>query len=252
MYFLFSKLLSFVWTPSNWILIAIAIGAFIKNKRWKRVAFFSAFGLFLIFSNPFTFNTVAKAWEDEFYLQPMPSGSFKYAVILGGIASYDTTHHRPIFSSSSDRIFQALPLLKSGQIENLIISGGSARLFIKEPLEAVYLKDYLVSIGINKNQISIDSISRNTHENALHSSQLIKPHNRILLITSAFHMRRAVACFQKQGIHTIPFAVHPLTYRGKPGFDFYFSPSVAVLSQWQVLIKEMIGTLVYKFKGFSI
>ena len=86
--------------------------------------------------------------------------------------------------------------------EYILLSGGSGYMFGQEPSEAIEIEQYLIRMGVPKNCILTEHQSRNTYENAVYSKKLIEQTFEsapsILLITSAFHMPRTKACFEKQ------------------------------------------------------
>jgi uncharacterized SAM-binding protein YcdF (DUF218 family) len=103
--------------------------------------------------------------------------------------------------------------------------------------------------------------SLNTHEDALYSSKMLKDKGiqRIILVTSALHMPRSVALFQKQGIDVIPA---PTDYRVTqsnwddlmhPTIENLFInliPSSSNISELTNAIKEYIGIFVYRLRGW--
>jgi len=121
-------------------------------------------------------------------------------------------------------------------------------------LEAQYLKNYLINIGIPEKDIFIETKSRNTHENAVFTAEALGDsvikNSSFLLITSATHLPRATKCFFKQGIYAKPFATDRYGGPYKLKFDYYFIPNVETLSNWVVLIKEYIGLIAYTFAGY--
>jgi uncharacterized SAM-binding protein YcdF (DUF218 family) len=75
--------------------------------------------------------------------------------------------------------------------------------------EAAIAKQFFVSFGIAPDRISIEKRSRNTEENAQFTAQLIHPtpQSQWLLVTSAYHMPRAMGTFQSAGVNVIAFPV---------------------------------------------
>ncbi len=124
----------------------------------------------------------------------------------------------------------------------------------KEKKEGDFLKNYLIHMGIKVDSLLMESNSRNTHENALFTCEMLKERNlseaHFLLVTSAFHMRRAMACFQKEGIDVTPYKTNPLQATRTPDFADCILPSASVLSSWNQLIREWVGFLAYRVKGY--
>ncbi|NOZ45581.1 MAG: YdcF family protein, partial [Chlorobi bacterium] len=100
----------------------------------------------------------------------------------------------------------------------------------------------------NKNQ------SRNTHENAIFTKKLTKyfdSKTTYLLVTSAFHMRRAKACFKKAGFKFDIYAVNKKAGPRKYEFDYMFLPDKEAFYYWDLLIHEWAGFIVYKIMGYA-
>ena len=253
MFFVLSKLTGFLTSPFWWIIMLIAAGFFFKNKKLKKRLYPAALILFLIFTNPLIFRTVSYLWEGD--LQPPSSvkGKSDVCVVLGGMSAYHEATGRIRFYQGADRLLQAVDLYEKGIIKKFVISGGTARLIRKTRPEAIHLKDFLVSIGIPGDSVLIDSLSRNTYENAVNTMKLIKEHNwnrNIVLVTSGFHMRRAEGCFSKAGFTVYPYTADPLKGVSKITFSDIFLPSAGILDSWNMLTHEWAGIIMYKLKGY--
>jgi uncharacterized SAM-binding protein YcdF (DUF218 family) len=120
-------------------------------------------------------------------------------------------------------------------------------------LEGALLRRYLVTTGIPERDILVDSVSRNTFENAVCSARILNdslPAGRYLLITSALHMKRAQACFLRQRIRTDAYPVSKKTgaRRWDPGH--LLIPRVENMHTWEQLLHEWVGYLIYRIKGY--
>lgn len=185
-----------------------------------------------------------------------PTQHFKVAVLLGGMTWYDARQDRPQFLRSADRLFQTLPLLKNGQAERVLITGGSGSILHPEEREADILKKYLLKIGFADSSFIIENCSRNTRENALFTKHLMDSlkyshTDSVLFITSAFHLRRAKGCFHKAGMDNV--VLYPTDrYSGprKIELDYLFIPNAEALETSTLLIHEIVGFITYKLKGY--
>jgi uncharacterized SAM-binding protein YcdF (DUF218 family) len=100
-------------------------------------------------------------------------------------------------------------LYKLGKIKKILISGGSGSLLYPDESESEDLYDFCMIAGVRKKDILLENQSRNTHENAIYSLKIIEEENiegKVLLITSAFHMRRSIGCFKKEKIQFDSFS----------------------------------------------
>lgn len=145
-------------------------------------------------------------------------------------------------------------LVRTSAENRLVLSGGAANVYHSERGEGAVLKEALVQMGIDMQYVSIDSVSRNTHENAIETSRLfdtLRYSKRIVLVTSAWHMKRAQKCFAKQGFDVLPLHTDHLSPTEPLVWHDYVIPSAATLSGWELLIREWVGLLVYWAKGFA-
>jgi uncharacterized SAM-binding protein YcdF (DUF218 family) len=119
-------------------------------------------------------------------------------------------------------------------------------------IEAKYVKDYLLSIGIPDSAIIVECKSKNTYDNAVFTKELIgaDPSRSDLLITSGYHMRRSMACFEKAGFNVHPYAVDLCSGKRKFVFDHLFIPNLSALDKWDMLIHEWMGFVSYYFAGY--
>ncbi|MFL5729076.1 MAG: YdcF family protein [Cytophagaceae bacterium] len=206
------------------------------------------------FSNSFVVDEFMRAWEYT-SADMKKTEKFDYAIILGGMASYDPRLDQPQFARSADRLWQPLALLRQQQVKKIIISGGSGSIEFPDYKEAAILKKFLLKMGIPDSVIIIENESRNTRENAINTKKIIdslKINSKILFVTSGFHMRRAIGCFKKAGITNIrPWPADRYSGPRKFGLDHCFIPSVDALSEFSLLMHEIAGYLVYKMCGYA-
>lgn len=253
MFFIISKLLYFILSPLTWIITLLFFILFNKKPERKRKLLILTIIISLFFSNAFIFNTFMRNWE--YKATPIDSlQNYDYGVLLGGMITFDDKINRINSQRSIDRLIQTIELYKTGHIKKIFISGGSGSVSEPDMLEANYLKNYLVRIGINSDNILVETKSRNTHENAVYTAKALGDSvinkSSFLIISSASHLPRAVRCFQKVGIYGFGYATDRYAGPNKMVFDYYFIPDVEILNSWKVLIKEYIGVIAYKLAGY--
>jgi uncharacterized SAM-binding protein YcdF (DUF218 family) len=251
MFFILSKVLTFLISPLN--LVVLLLLAAIGMKLYRRKLLISALVVFLVFSNPFILRVTVMWWEDKPVSLPVNDSSVKNIVVLGGMSSFDEASDRVRFWQSGDRLMQALMIWQNNTAEYLIVSGGSASIVLDERGEGAFLQEFLVGMGVDFNAVLVDSLSRNTYENAVNTAFLFDSNNLsrdIVLVTSAWHMPRARRCFEKQGFRVVPVGADPL-YPFLPMVPAdYIIPSAGVLSTWELLLKEWVGLVVYWLRGY--
>jgi uncharacterized SAM-binding protein YcdF (DUF218 family) len=250
MFFILSKILFFLITPIFWILALLIFSIFSKNQKTRKWALAIDIILLLLFTNYFIFNTVDKHWETPSGKASMVKEKYEYGVILGGMTSSNQITGITTYSECIDRLLQGIVLYRQGTIKKILITSGSGMVMGKEVKEAIILKGLCVELGIPGKDIVIETNSRNTRENAVFTREILNNYNqKILLITSAFHMRRAAGCFKKAGFKFDTFSTDPLEI-SVLGIDDYFIPKADPLTKWNVIIKEWIGFASYKVVGY--
>jgi len=251
MFFILSKILAFIITPLVWVIALLLLAIFSKNERRKKRSLLWSAILLIFFSNNFVLDECMRAWEIEATQVATLDSTYDAGIVLGGMLRYDQKFDRLQFDRGSDRLLQAIELYKKGRIKKILFSGGSGSLLVPEAKEAFYAKRFLLTIGIPEEDIIIESESRNTKENAEFTKKILDekfPRGKYLLITSAFHMRRAMGCFTKAGVTATPYSTDRFTGPRKVAFDHLFIPNMDALFGWHTLIHEMTGFVVYKVR----
>ena len=249
MFFILSKVLSFALQPLIWVLVLLILSLTTKVEKRKKRYRISSLIVLLFFSNQFVFNEVSRLWENQFPAYTT-SEKFDVAVVLGGISSYDKAHQQTAFYGNSERLMNVLPLYKSGQVKKILFAGGSGRLD-KQNVEALHIEKYLLRLGVQQEDILLDTKSRNTYENAKYAIELLSKNEKVLLSTSATHMPRSMACFRKLDTSPTAFPVDYVSYEAdRFTFNNLILPSPQVLNYWYWLLHEWVGILTYKVKGY--
>jgi len=177
------------------------------------------------------------------------------AIVLGGMSEYNNDLDVLSIRRPGDRIFQAITLYKKGKVKKILISGDSGHLGDRGLHEARQMKQILVGWGIPESDIITEETSVNTHENAENTTKLLRKSypefKSFVLITSGIHMRRAMGCFEKEGLKCTPYPTDLYTNRTQNFYwDQYLIPNVSNFSTWQDLLKEMFGYVAYDMAGY--
>jgi uncharacterized SAM-binding protein YcdF (DUF218 family) len=253
MFFLLSKILFYIALPVVWLVGLLLYAVFTKKKRGRNLALKVAAILTVVLTNPFVINEALLAWE----LPPKTLAQVPVSdagIILTGITSLDKSPHDRVYvERGADRVLHTLWLFREHKIRQIIISGGSGSIKSVYSTEAAELKKILLQAGVPEKLILLEDKSHNTHENALFTAQLLQKHpgiQSLVLVTSAFHMRRAAACFRVAGLNPVVFPA-----------DFYsidrsfyplnlMVPSASAFAKWHVLLHEILGFITYKVLGY--
>jgi uncharacterized SAM-binding protein YcdF (DUF218 family) len=251
MFFILSKIFAFLITPIIWIFILLCLAVFLKNRTLAKKSGIAALVVLYLFSNSFLLDECIRLWE--FPASPKAlEENFDAGIVMGGMLSYDKKNDKVQFQRQVDRLLQAVVLYRKGNIKKIMYTSGSGSLMQDIP-EAKYAKRFLLEIGIPEKDIMIEFQSKNTHENAVFTKQILDkelPQGRFLLITSGMHMTRAKACFEKLGLSVIPYSTDRYSGPRKFIFDHVFIPEAGTLFLWNNFLHEILGYVSYKVIGY--
>lgn len=253
MFFLISKALNFFLNPMVWVMALLLAGFFCRNQRKMRQFILSALLVFFVFSNSFLVDEFMRSWEMRTDYKKLKRKKYEYGIVLGGIMNgYVYSSGQIIFNRSVDRLIQAVILYKQGVIEKIVFTGGSGSVIETEMKEGVFVKEYILAMGIPDSCLIVEENSRNTYENAVFTKEIVGTDSQRcdLLITSASHMRRSLAIFRKQGYCVEPFSTD--LNAGVRKFDptHLLMPSFRAMEEWGQLFHEWTGMVAYKIKGY--
>ncbi len=173
-------------------------------------------------------------------------------VMLGGEISPSISLERGTiaFTESAARFVATLELARRYPNARIVISGGTGSLLYDEQPEAGVAVQEFEALGIPHDRISAEEQSRNTVENAVFSRLIANPQpgERWLLVTSAYHMPRAVGTFRAAGF---PIEPYPVDYRTRGPSDAVrpFSVANKGLELTDIALHEWLGLLAYRLTG---
>ena len=147
---------------------------------------------------------------------------------------------------------EAMTLARKYPGARVIFTGGSANIVLGPAIEADVAATMLADLGLDPKRLKLDRQARNTFENAVYAKQIAdpKPGERWLLVTSAWHMPRAMGLFRKAGFNVEAW---PTDYRTAGTNDAYvpfYSPSEG-LRRLDVAVREWVGLVVNWLTGQS-
>jgi len=184
-------------------------------------------------------------------VEQLPSAD-AIVVLGGGMATTEAPRIHPDLGLASDRIWHAARLHKAGKAPVIVLSGGPGwmRDESKQP-EAEAMTEFLKDLGVPKSAILQESQSRNTYENAVFTQRLLDARGgkKILLVTSALHMRRAVVLFRSLGLEVVPAATdYEIPDEPKP-FPLRWMPDAITLDGGSRALKEYLGLAAFYIRG---
>jgi uncharacterized SAM-binding protein YcdF (DUF218 family) len=256
-YFLASKFLGFFAILSNFLILMGILGALLVPTRFRRAGLrlaVTSLLLLAIFGLSPAGNLLIAPLEDRF--PPWDAGGRPPdgIVVLGGAVTPEVSHARKAvaLNEAAERLTAAVSLAQRYPNMRIIFSGGSDAMIFAEETEARAAARFFESLGLAPDRVMLEDKSRNTSENALFSRQLAqpKPGERWLLVTSAYHIPRAMGVFRKVG-----FAVeaYPVDWR-TAGLRDAIRPFPTLgdgLRRTDTAVREWVGLPVYWLSGRS-
>ena len=263
MNFLFlSKLLPLFVYPLGLICILLLVALFLCYKRSQLTVMpiILALVLLLITGNSKVSNYLLKSLEWQ-YLPSQELPTADAIVVLGGSTS-SLAYPRvlPDLNEHGDRIIYAAKLYNDGKAPLILLSGGRISWYGDEESEAKNMAQILELMGIPPSAILEEGNSVNTYENAIFTQKILEKQDlkKILLVTSAFHIPRALKIFQHLGIDAIPAPTDfYVSQQESQELDYSIEsrilsliPNTKSLDRTTMVIKEYIGTIVYWLRGW--
>lgn len=251
-FFWLSKTLWAVASPGGLpVLAAVALWLFIKagaQRAARCLSGLSAAALLFIAAFP----------VGEWMLYPLEANFTDEApatvdgiIVLGGTVDpvKSAAWNRVEAGATAEREFNFLALARRYPRARLAFTGGSGSLLNQQHKEAGWTAQLFEQQGIELSRVTFESQSRNTYENAVFSKRLLDPvrDERWLLITTAWHMPRAVGAFCTAGFPVTAWPVDHWTHRDnllRMEWDF-----AGNLSELNVAVHEWLGLLVYRLTG---
>ncbi|UDQ89158.1 YdcF family protein [Xanthobacter autotrophicus] len=254
-FFTLSKLFWFAIAPSNALVLLGGLGLVLALARTRRAGMgllaVSVIGWAVLGFSPIA-NYLLNPLEERF---PIYRGDAPVTgvIILGGaeVPEVGLARGVPAFANAGERAIAFGALARKHPEARLAFIGGSGQLFSDGVAsEARMMQMTLPDLGIAPDRVEYEVNSRNTAENAEFAKEMLKPSpgERWLLVTSAFHMPRAVGCFRKAGFNVVPYPVDFRTI-GPSQLNDTFSRAASGLDVADVSVKEWVGLVAYYLSG---
>lgn len=204
--------------------ILLALFGLLLARRWARtgtvLVLLSLAGLWLL-AAPAVSDALRLDLERQYPAVPLDDVPRAEAIVVlgGGIDPPHSNNPHPDLNDASDRYWHAFRLWRAGKAPEIVISGGAMPWQDARSSEADAAVRFLVDLGVPARRVIVESSSLNTRQNANLSANVLRARgaNRILLVTSALHMRRARALFEDQGLDVVPAAADHEVGNDPPG-----------------------------------
>ena len=257
MFFTLSKILGFFAAPSNVLIVLGLLGVVLMATRFsrcgRRLTVLSLVLLAICGLSPLG-HALMLPLEQRFPPWDPARGVPYGIVVLGGAIGPEVSAARgeAALSEAAERLTAIAALARRYPNARIVYSGGSGSMIYNEHFEADYAVPLLESFGIARERILPENKSRNTVENARFAKELAgpKPGERWLLVTSAYHMPRAVGIFRAAGF---PVEAYPVDWRTRGAVDLLrpFPTLGDGLRRTDTAVHEWVGLVIYWATGRS-
>lgn len=248
--FLLTKLIAMLADPSNLLILGFIAAVILLRWRGRPVIVLELICLLYVavWVTPLT-DWMVLALEQKYPMRPPLPEKVDGIIVLGGWQDMDEFERDglPAMQDSGERIVTAVGLARRYPNSKLLVTGGSGAMFPGSRTEADATRVILQEIGFPLDRVIFEDRSRTTLENAQYSAALIKPQpgQTWILVTTAMHMPRGKACFDRVGWSVIPYGCD---YRGS-GAWFRDRSFGSALQRFFVATYEWAGLIVYRAMG---
>jgi uncharacterized SAM-binding protein YcdF (DUF218 family) len=252
--FVAAKVFWFVAEPPHLILIAFVVAGLLWLTPWRRfsgpiaAAAATLYGAIIVLPLG---TWLMLPLEARFPPPASPPPHVDGVIVLGGAVEprLSLLRGQPQLNDSGERMLAMLELARRYPEAKLVFTGGSGRLVDAEAREADTAKDLMTRVGLPSERVIYERDSRDTAENAVMSKAIVKPRpgETWLLVTSAWHMPRAVGVFRQAGW---PVVAWPVDYASEG--DSAWRINVSGLEgqrRFKVALREWIGLIAYRLMG---
>jgi uncharacterized SAM-binding protein YcdF (DUF218 family) len=257
MFFVVSKVLGFFAEPTNLLIVLGLMGALLLATRFARLGvrlMLIALVLLAVFGLSPAGNVLILPLEERFPRWDAGRGAPDGIVVLGGAMDEFVSAARGelALNEAGERMTETVALARRYPGARIVFAGGESMLLSGGAAEAEFGGRLLVAMGIDAARITLEAKSRNSVENARFSKALAdpKPGERWLLVTSAYHMPRAVGTFRRVGFSVEPY---PVDWRTGGTADV-IRPSLRAaegLRRCDLAVREWVGLVMYWLAGYT-
>ena len=242
--FFLKKLLSEFLYPLPFCFVILLVGLFFlgrkeKHKSKTRLLKIGIFLLLFFGLRPFSDFAIWTLEKDQQVYEAIPGKHVEYIVVLSGGSRLN--EGRPfaqqLGSATLARLIEGIRISKLHPQATLLLSGGSVG---SSTSMAELMKGAALEMGVQNERILIETNSRDTEDQAIMLKPMID-HHRIVLVTSANHMKRSLGLFKKQSILT---EVAPCDFRFSQNIQnpwYWIIPHSVSLMNWRSVIHEYVG-----------
>jgi uncharacterized SAM-binding protein YcdF (DUF218 family) len=181
--------------------------------------------------------------------------TYDAVIVLGGLVQDEadewTDQHS--YNDSVERMLASYDLVRAGRARYVLASGGAS---YKSPTaipEAHAIVEQLAAWGVDRDRLVAEERSLNTRDNAVESARIARERGwtKLLVVTSAFHMKRSIGCFKAVGLEVDTLAVDYRTYDPDRRSGSWLPRSMNLYVSTAAL-REMAGWWIYRARGYVL
>ncbi len=239
-----------------WLLLWIATIVLFRRRqfRWSATAGALAVALWIIGATPLPAKLLADLERPYVQFARNPPAT-DAVVMLGGTHDYSPRTLLPMnFGGSVDRVTTALELIRTGRAKALVLGGSYYRLNGESRADSELLTEWMKDWHLPTGELFRLGICANTRDEADRTAALAREHGwrRVLLVTTACHLRRSEGTFRKAGLEIVPIGCD---FQGLDALDesarlWRFIPEGTTLGWFQTWFHEVAGWWWYRSRGW--
>ena len=244
-----AKILPIFVLPTGVIILLLGLSLVLR----RRALAVAALALLWLSSTSLVGDAVMRAAKGWQVRQPVASAPKADAIVVlsGMLQSSDGLEGRDEWTDSVDRFEAGVALAKAGTAPSLVFTGGWLPWHPDARPEGDVLRGRAIDRGITPDRIAVTGIVRNTEEESRAVAALLRNRGSagrppsIVLVTSAYHMRRARLLFTRAGLLVTPFPVDFQT-SAAPFWFLRLVPRAGSIEQTETALREFYGYLYYR------
>ncbi|WP_158860046.1 YdcF family protein [Lunatibacter salilacus] len=230
---------SMLLNPAFWVVLFLGITVFREWKKRRWISLVGAGLIFLFFTGPpkqiiFYWERAFPSLEVDDSLQGLP------ILVLGAGGTPEEGIHpvHQLGKSATFRVLEGIRVWQRSPGSTLIMSSAGRDGYLSQA--EVYVAAAR-ELGVPATHLDIVPTPKTTHEEAVHFKEKFPQYSKVILVTSAMHMRRAKRLFEAQGIEVVPAPCNFFTLR-HPDNSFRMPwPSSEGLVLWGMVFHEVVG-----------
>lgn len=247
-----SKLIALLVYPFGLLFCLVCVAAILlllNKARAARWLVMASVLLMLVGGNGRLAYTLVRSLENDYpavAVEDVPDSDV-VVVLGGGLGLPLPPRLYADLGGSADRLLQAFRIYRAGKADNILLSGGNVFPQPGMEAESFYARQLLELWGVPPNAVITETKSRNTLQNAEYSAPILARNqwDKVLLVTSASHMSRAMLAFRSAGVEAVPVPTDFGAVDADVPEVFSWIPTIGSLGWTTRAVHEYIGRVYY-------